>query len=139
MIVFCLTIFFVLSLGVVHFIVNISLQVKMQLHEFLAITHDIEKLIDFLIENNLINNEIYCQKCNNKLQINKSNLLFRCRNVFYEKNVHKKYVKIQCDFKVTAKLDTWFSKSKLNLETICRLTAYFIMLRPPRQDFLRAY
>lgn len=112
------------------------LQVKMQLHEFLAITHDREKLINYLIQNNLISGEICCPKCNDKLKINRNNLSFRCRKVFCEKNMHKKYVKKQCDFKASAKFDTWFSKSKLSLETICRMTAYFIMLRPPRQEFL---
>ncbi|XP_026825347.1 uncharacterized protein LOC113561918 [Ooceraea biroi] len=56
--------------------------------------------------------------------------------VFYEKNKHKKYVKRQCSFKASAKVDTWFDKSKLSLETVCRLSAYFIMLRPPRHHFL---
>lgn len=110
--------------------------ITMQLHEFLAVTHNREKLIDFLVENNLIRNEIQCPKCNNKLIINKSNLSFRCRKVFYEKNKHKKYVKKQCVFKTSARVDTWFSNSKLSLETICRMTAYFIMLRPLRHTFL---
>ena len=65
----------------------------MQLHEFLAITHDREKLINFLIQNNLISGEISCPKCNNKLKINRNNLSFRCQKVFCEKNMHKKYVK----------------------------------------------
>lgn len=108
----------------------------MQLHEFLAVTHNREQLINYLIEHNLINSAIQCPKCNNDLKINRSNLLFRCHKVFHEKNKHKKYVKKQCGFKASAKINTWFSKSNLNLETICRMTAYFIMLRPPRQQFL---
>lgn len=78
----------------------------------------------------------YCVKCNNKLKINRHNLSFCCQKIRYEKNAHKKYVKKKCNFKASVKLDTWFYKSKLNLETICRITAYFIMLRPPQQEFL---
>ncbi|EZA58869.1 hypothetical protein X777_00564, partial [Ooceraea biroi] len=77
-----------------------------------------------------------CPKCNSNLEINTSNLTFRCYKVYYEQNNHKKRVKKQCSFQTSAKCDTWFSKSKLDLETVCRLTAYFIMLRPPRQQFL---
>ncbi|XP_071635498.1 uncharacterized protein [Temnothorax longispinosus] len=108
----------------------------MRLHEFLAVTHDREKLINYLIEHHLINKEIQCPKCNNKLIIDTSNVRFRCRKTHYEKNSSKKYVKKQCQFQTSAKCDTWFSKSKLSLETACRLTAYFIMLRPPRHRFL---
>ena len=108
----------------------------MKLHEFLAITHNRDKLVDFLIANNLIHTEIRCPKCNNKLIIDRSNLSFRCRKAFYEKNKHKKYVKKQCLFRTSAKVDTWFHKSKLTVETICRMTAYFIMIRSPRHNFL---
>lgn len=63
------------------------------------------ELFNFLIASNLINEEIYCPKCNNELKVNRSNLLFRCRKVLYEKNKHKKYVKKQYDFKASAKVD----------------------------------
>ncbi|RLU18267.1 hypothetical protein DMN91_008623 [Ooceraea biroi] len=110
--------------------------ITMKLHKFLAATHNKEQLIDLLIEHKLIHSEIQCPKCNNKLKLNTSNFSFRCKKVFYEKNKHKKYVKRQCSFKASAKVDTWFDKSKLSLETVCRLSAYFIMLRPPRHHFL---
>ncbi|EZA50804.1 hypothetical protein X777_11059 [Ooceraea biroi] len=100
----------------------------MQLHDFLAVTHNKENLINFLIEHHLINKEIQCPKCNSNLEINTSNLTFRCYKVYYEQNNHKKRVKKQCSFQTSAKCATWFSKSKLDLETVCRLTAYFIML-----------
>ncbi|XP_024888850.1 uncharacterized protein LOC112465514 [Temnothorax curvispinosus] len=114
----------------------ISHRVKMQLHEFLAVTHDKDKLMNYLIEHNVISNEIYCPKCNNKLKLNRDNFSFRCRKALYEKDKHKKYVKKQCTFRGTVRFNTWFSKSKLSLETICRMTAYFIMLRPPRLMFM---
>ncbi|KYN05769.1 hypothetical protein ALC62_03248 [Cyphomyrmex costatus] len=108
----------------------------MKLHEFLALTYDRKRLIKFLIETNIIISEIQCPKCNSELIININTLLFRCYKVHYKKDKHKKRIKTKCDFKTSAKVDTWFSESKLSLETICRLTAYFIMLRPPRQEFL---
>lgn len=114
--------------------------IKMQLHEFLAVTHkrriknNKEELINYLIENNVINHEMYCSKCNYKLKINRNDLSFHCQKSILWKNKHKKYVKHLCNFKANAKFDT-FSKSKLSLETICRLTVYFIMLWLPRHNF----
>ena len=108
----------------------------MQLHEFLAVTHDKERLLNYLIDHNLLISEIECPWCNNILNINRNSLLFRCYRTSYEKNKHKKRVKKICNFQTSAKVNTWFSQSNLSLETICRLTAYFIMLRSPRHKFL---
>ena len=55
----------------------------------------IDKLINYLIEHNIISNKIHCLKYNNKLKLNRNNFSFRCRKVLYEKNKHKKYMKKQ--------------------------------------------
>jgi len=34
-------------------------------------------------------------------------------------------------FKAFAKIDIWFAETKLSLEIICRLIAYFVILRAP--------
>lgn len=57
-----------------------------------------------IIANNLINDDIYCPKCNNELKVNKSNLLFRCRKVLYEKNKHKNMWKNNVTLKQVQKL-----------------------------------
>lgn len=53
----------------------------MQLHEFLALTHNKNELINFLIENNVIKVEIICPKYGHVLQLKKRDLLFRCQKV----------------------------------------------------------
>ena len=50
------------------------------------------------------------------------------------KNVHKKRVSKQCDFYKSAKEGTWFDKSNLDVGTVCKIVACFLMLRHPRQD-----
>ncbi|XP_071578824.1 uncharacterized protein [Temnothorax nylanderi] len=48
----------------------------------------------------------------------------------------KKRVSKQCDYKKSAKVGTWFENSNLELATICKIIASFLMLRPPRQEDL---
>jgi len=50
------------------------------------------------------------------------------------KNEHKKRVSVKCNFKRSVRTGTWFHKSNLDVATICRIIACFLMLRHPRQD-----
>jgi len=50
------------------------------------------------------------------------------------KNAHKKRVSMKCNFKKTIRIGTWFHKSHLDIATICRIVASFLMLRHPRHD-----
>jgi len=52
------------------------------------------------------------------------------------KNAHKKRVSMRCDFKKSAKVGTWFHKSHLDIATICKIVACFLMMRDPRHDTL---
>ncbi|KYN12719.1 hypothetical protein ALC57_15110 [Trachymyrmex cornetzi] len=65
--------------------------------------------------------------------MDKETLMYRCRKRYYVTNVHKKRVSKQCRFKST-KTGTWVDKSHLDVATICKIIACFLMLRHPRQD-----
>jgi len=93
-----------------------------------------EELVDFLIKHGVIICTITCGKCRNELNINKETLLFHCNRRYIIKNVHKKRVSVKCDFKKSAKVGTWFHKSHLDIATICKIVACFLMMRHPRHD-----
>lgn len=109
----------------------------MKLHEFLTLIPKRECLVDFLIQFKVLNNNLKCKICDNDINLNKNTLEFRCTKSRYIINSHKKRQKVACGFRESARKNTWFDKSKLSVEDICRFVAYFIMLRPPRQDFLK--
>jgi len=102
--------------------------------EFGVITYSKEKLINFLIEHGVLTHTITCSKCGNDVDINKETLMYRCNKRYITKNVHKKRISAQCNFTISAKHGTWFDKSHLDVGTICRIVACFLMLRHPRQD-----
>jgi len=94
-----------------------------------------EELVDFLIKHGILMSTITCDKCGNDLNINKETLVFHCNRRYTKmKNAHKKRVSIKYDFKKSAKVDTWFHKSRLDIATICKIIACFLMLRHPRHD-----
>ncbi|KYN06977.1 hypothetical protein ALC62_02062 [Cyphomyrmex costatus] len=97
-----------------------------------------DQLIDFLIQHGVLPSIINCEKCENKIHINKETLIAYCRKRYYltsESNKKKRVYK-QCNFKKSAKIGTWFNRSKLSVEKICTIVAFFLMLRPPRQEDL---
>nr|XP_012229903.1 PREDICTED: uncharacterized protein LOC105676515 isoform X1 [Linepithema humile] len=102
--------------------------------EFAHLTYSKEKLVDFLIQHGVLASTITCSKCGNILDIDKKTLSYRCKKRYYIKNEHKKRVSKQCDFFKSAKKDTWFDKSNLDVGTVCKIVACFLMLRYPRQD-----
>ncbi|XP_028046186.2 uncharacterized protein LOC118644227 [Monomorium pharaonis] len=104
------------------------------LFDFVYLTYDNEKLIDFLIQHHVLTSTITCSECGNDITINKKTLMYRCQKRYYVKNVHKKRVAKQCNFYKSAKVGTWFHKSHLDVATICKIAACFLMLRHPRQD-----
>jgi len=93
-----------------------------------------EELVDFLIKHGVLTSTITCDKCGSDLSINKETLVFHCNRRYTMKNAHKKRVSMKCNFKKSAKIGTWFHKSNLDIATICRIVACFLMLRHPRHD-----
>ena len=99
----------------------------MKLYEFLRICDNYDKLLDYLIEHRVIRSSIHCPKCNNIMHFHRDQLLFRCYNIQYVRNNHKKRMKKKCDFKLSALHNTWFSQSRLDLQTICLIIFIYVI------------
>jgi len=110
--------------------------IKMLFFDFIQLIGNKDHLLEFLIQHGVIPSTINCEKCDEILFLDKETLLFRCRKKFLEKRNKKKSIARQCDFKKSCKVGTWFGRSNLDLATICKIVASFLMLRPPRQEDL---
>ena len=100
----------------------------MNLFEFAHLTFKHKELIDFLIYHGVLASTIKCSQCENDINIDKQTLMYRCRKQYFKKNVHKKRVSMQCAFKKSATAGTWFHKSHLNVATVCKIVACFLLL-----------
>jgi len=111
----------------------------MRFHEFLSITHNLDSLWNFLSEKKVIRKEITCPKCGNVLVLTNSfeNHVFHCGKHYYKIVKGRKRRKVTCNFKLSAFHGTWFERVHLDLQKICRFIAYFLMLQPPRFQFLQ--
>lgn len=107
----------------------------MKLFEFLSMCEHPHELIAFLQQCGVINTEMRCPRCSNNLALNISTLMFRCRKKRRIQHGHKKQKTIQCNFKQSVKCNTWLSNANLDLITVARFVAYFLMIRPPRYTF----
>lgn len=103
----------------------------MQLHEFLSLVEDSNKLIDFLTERKVIHAQIKCPRCEANVNLNRERMLFMCHSETYKQCRKKKRRRIWCNFAVSPFHKTWFSHSHLSVQDICRFIAYFLMIRPP--------
>ncbi|EFN81880.1 hypothetical protein EAI_00955, partial [Harpegnathos saltator] len=99
--------------------------------------NDKPNLIKFLVELDVIRDNIKCELCDNIVQLDIENLEFKCTKSYYVTDNHKKRRRIRCTFRQSAKESTWFEKSNLSIEKIYILVVYFIMLRSPRHDFIK--
>lgn len=109
----------------------------MKLHEFLVLVNDRQKLLKFLVEVKVIYDTLNCEQCDNIIQLDIEKFEFKCLNSYFITDLHKKKKRVRCNFRQSARKNTWFDKSKLFIENICIFVAYFLMLRPPRHDFLK--
>lgn len=111
----------------------------MRLHEFLNMTHNFDSLWNFLCTKKVIRKEITCPRCQNVLiLVNSSeNHLFHCTKAYYKIIKGRKRQKVICNFKLSAFHGTWFEQTHMDLAKICRFIAYFLMLPPPRYNFLK--
>ncbi|KYN03583.1 hypothetical protein ALC62_05568 [Cyphomyrmex costatus] len=106
------------------------------LSDFINLTFNTDKLIEFFIRHNILSAVTNCNECENIVHLNTKTLMFTCRKKRFVKNIHKKRISQQCRFERSGKVGTWFGNSNLDISLICRLTAYFIMFPPPRVHFL---
>lgn len=110
----------------------------MHLHEFLHLTYNDESLWNFLCEKKVVRKEIKCPRCENVLIVNSSaNHLFHCTKTYYKTIKGRKRKRVTCNFKLSAFHGTWFARTHMEISKICRFIGYFLMLRPPRCNFLK--
>ncbi|XP_076249183.1 uncharacterized protein LOC143188673 [Calliopsis andreniformis] len=114
-----------------------TMATTLSLRDFEAILQDRNVLIDFLASHGVLRTRVVCKKCGNELLLNYEKLIFSCRKTGYITNAHKKRMKIQCNFYLSVRKDTWFGNSNLKIETACRFIAYFLLMKPPRQQFFK--
>ncbi|KYN17333.1 hypothetical protein ALC57_10381 [Trachymyrmex cornetzi] len=109
----------------------------MYLHEFIHITYNFDYLWNFLC-NKEVRKEILCPRCKNVLTLTnaRENHIFHCTKHYYKVTRTRKRRKVTCNFKISAFHGTWFEQARLELPTICRFIAYFLMMQPPRHTFL---
>lgn len=116
-----------------HEVYNHSVDM-LSLFDFIYLTHSHEGLVNFLIQHGVILETINCEKCDNILHINEDTLIFKCRKRHTVINMHRKRVSKQCSFEKSAKAGTWFDRSNLDVGSICKIVACFLMLRHPRYN-----
>jgi len=110
----------------------------MLLHELIHLTYDFDQLVNYLADKKVIWKEIECPRCNTILYFRdgNSNFIFKCVNKYYKVVRGRKRMKKLCNFAISGFHGTWFSRSHLQVEKICRFIGYFLMFPPPRQTFL---
>nr|KAI8736835.1 hypothetical protein BgiMline_025989 [Biomphalaria glabrata] len=114
---------------------------EIRLHEFLSLTDNPEQLDQFLINHKVIPGIKYCSICSNRMRLalRDGNPTFVCQRSMYIKNPNKKKVRKICTKSVSQNRGTIFENSNLKSgprSTICKLIAFWVMVPPPRIDFL---
>lgn len=118
---------------IVHFVNN-----TMHLHEFLHLTYNYDALIQYLIDKQVIRDNIQCPKCRNIITYTNifKSFIMHCTNKYYKTISGRKRQRITCNFKISMLNNTWFSKTHLDMVKICRFIGYFLIIKPPRQSLI---
>lgn len=94
-----------------------------------------EMLREFLMNHGVILRTCRCSECDCECRINESKEIFICDRYRKIKDAHKKKINKRCKFKKSIYANSWFSKRGMTVEQICKLTAIWILMKPPRQTF----
>lgn len=89
-----------------------------------------EVLLEWLKKHDVILREKKCEKCGNICTL-KSDFRYVCQKTITVESSNK-IKKIRCNFSVSARKGTFFSKSNLSVETICNFVIFWAIMRPPR-------
>ncbi|XP_071576882.1 uncharacterized protein [Temnothorax nylanderi] len=111
----------------------------MLLHEFINLTYNKQRLIEYLCEKKVIRREITCPQCNTVINITyeSKRQILHCSNKYYKQVRGRKKQRKTCNFKISIFHGTWFAKQHLAMVDVCRFIAYFLYIHPPRHTFLR--
>lgn len=105
---------------------------QLTLRDFIVLSSDRTRLVDFLINHGLLKRNITCSACQSELKLNIKTLTFQCHKK-YSKNKRKKKT---CKFKVSSRKGTWFCNSRISIEDISYMTVLWLRLPYPRQKVI---
>lgn len=109
---------------------------RINIFEFGEICSQEDSHFQFLLSHGVVSTDRKCFKCKNDCDYDPNSKLFVCRRYQKIKNCHKKMINVRCDVQQSIYHGTWFSHSKLAPDVVSKLTAIWIMLKPPRQTFV---
>ena len=106
---------------------------SLTLFDFATITADDDKLRDFLVAHHVIAGVRFCDFCHEECRIERRRKLFRCdRQVTVKLYGGRTKVIRKHSFAESLVAGTWFGKSKLSLQVICRFSSLWLVLPHPR-------
>lgn len=93
-----------------------------------------EDLFHFLYVHGVLLESKDCPKCKNPCHLS-PDLSWRCqRSRRIIKN--KKFIKINCSFKESRRVNTFFAGSNLSIREICKFVLFAVTINPPKTKFL---
>uniref|UniRef100_A0A1B6KQ17 ISXO2-like transposase domain-containing protein n=1 Tax=Graphocephala atropunctata TaxID=36148 RepID=A0A1B6KQ17_9HEMI len=93
---------------------------------------DRDWIVEFLVEHGVFNSEINCRRCGSQLPLDKNKLMYRCHRYISIRKQKKK----RCGIQLSAKVDTVFKNSHIDLVIWWRFITVFLHLRPPRTNLI---
>ncbi|XP_011302184.1 uncharacterized protein [Fopius arisanus] len=109
----------------------------MRLCEIDEICRDTSKIVKFLQDRKVLAREVLCPRCNELMSYDDQKRAFRCSKRKAVQNGHKKRMSVKCEGYVSLFRGSWFGNIRIPLSTAMRFIGLYLMLNPPRQEFLK--
>ena len=106
---------------------------QVTLLDFAAISADDDRIRDFLVAHHVIAGIRFCDKCHEECRVDRRRTLFRCdRQVTVKLHGGRTKVIRKHSFSESLVAGTWFGKSKLSQQVICRFCSFWLVVPHPR-------
>ena len=103
------------------------------LFDFASITTDDDKLRDFFVAHHVVAGVRFCDTCHEECRVDRRRKLFRCdRQVTVKLHGGRTKVTRKHSFSQSLVAGTWFDKSKLSQQVICRFCSLWLVLPHPQ-------
>ncbi|KAL7634469.1 UNVERIFIED_CONTAM: hypothetical protein RMT77_014846 [Armadillidium vulgare] len=103
---------------------------------FILLCESYEDLLEFLYAHKIIPKYKKCPNCGFDMRYEANKKRFRCKKQVTKTDNHKKKIRAQCNTYVSQFKGTWFEKSNLSMQVICKFVMLWSQLRPPRQRMI---
>lgn len=104
---------------------------------FTLLSESHESLMQFLYSHRVLKEKKVCQKCGNKMSLDKKNFTFRCHKRMRILNKRKKKGTVKCGTSVSQLVGTLFENSHISLQIICRFVIMWTQMPHTRQMLLQ--